>query len=149
MEFEDKKNKYFVPILVVSLLILIAVVFVIISFLNKETEIKQINQPQKPTQQEGAEEQKNVNDYINVIYTGNGFVPPIVISSEQKINFKNITSEDIELMVSQNDNDQNDSNLSQTMMVSSDGSDMQNFLPGEYTVTVVDSEDQINILIKN
>lgn len=136
MEFENQKERKIV--IIGLILFFVLVVFGVIMFLNRDTEIKQLNEPKNS----GSEEE--VYDFINVIYTDNGFVPPAVISSETRINFKNRTSEDVQMMLMGNDVD-----FDETIEVSSLGETMQEFSPGEYTATVAGSERQINIRIKN
>jgi hypothetical protein len=91
-----------------------------------------------------VEEQNKVYDFINVIYTDNGFVPPVVISNESRINFKNRTSEDVQIVLSENG-----SNSEETINVVSRGENIYEFTTGGHTATVVSTQDQINIQIKN
>jgi len=68
----------------------------------------------------------------------------MVITSESKIKFKNRTSENIELEIRENG-----SEFSDIIKVNIGGEKMHEFFIGEYTATVVDTEEQIDIRIKN
>ncbi|NCS99099.1 hypothetical protein GW764_02825 [Candidatus Parcubacteria bacterium] len=134
---EDNKNNSQIKLIAIVVIVFAVIVAGFMIFNNSGSDKEQVIE-------EPVNEQEIVYDYINVIYTENGFIPPMVITSESKIKFKNRTSENIELEIRENG-----SEFSDIIKVNIGGEKMHEFFIGEYTATVVDTEEQIDIRIKN